>query len=135
MLSPKRVVITGMGVISPVGLDVPTAWRNLTAGNSGVRPITFFDAREFGVRFAGEPPGFDPLDYFPARMARRTDRFSQYALAALEEALAQSQIKLEKHDPYEIGVIVGAGVGGIRTYTQELNVLQEKGPRRVSPFL
>lgn len=135
MQTLKRVVVTGMGVISPVGLDVPAAWRNLVNGCSGIAPITCFDAREFDVRIAGEVHGFDPLDYLSPRDVRRTDRFSQYALAALEQTLAQAKLEIDRHDPYEVGAIVGSGVGGIWTYTQELDVLREKGPRRVNPFL
>ncbi len=130
-----RVVITGMGVISPVGLDVNTAWNNLVAGRSGIAPISLFDASGFDVRIAGEAHGFDPLTCMDARDARRADRFTQFALAALEQALDQAQFSIKQFDPYEVGVIVGSGVGGIQTYTSELNVLIEKGPRRVNPFL
>lgn len=131
----KRVVVTGMGVISPVGFDVPTVWKNLLAGKSGIAPITLFDARDYDVQIAGEARGFDPLKFMAPKDARRTDRFVQFALAALEEALAQSRLQVSDHDPYEVGALLGSGMGGIRTYTEELNVLNEKGPRRVSPFL
>ncbi len=134
-LNNCRVVITGMGVISPVGLDVNTAWNNLVAGRSGIAPISLFDASGFDVRIAGEAHGFDPLTCMDARDARRADRFTQFALATLEQALDQAQFSIKQFDPYEVGVIVGSGVGGIQTYTSELNVLKEKGPRRVNPFL
>jgi beta-ketoacyl-acyl-carrier-protein synthase II len=124
-----------MGVISPVGLSVAEAWDSLLAGRSGIQPITLFDTTEFDVRIAGEAHGFDPLNYISAKEARRTDRFTQFALGALQEALAQSHLEVSQHDPYDVGVLVGSGVGGIWTYTQELNVLNEKGPRRVNPFL
>lgn len=129
-----RVVVTGIGVISPVGLDFPTAWNNLISGRSGIQPITSFDTSNFEVRIAGEAHGFDPLGFMSAKEARRTDRFVQFAAAALEEALAQSRLTVGSN-AYNVGVIIGSGVGGINTYTAELNVLNEKGPRRVSPFL
>lgn len=131
----RRVVVTGMGVISPLGLDVPTLWQNLIAGRSGIAPITLFDATGFDVRIAGEAHGFDPQNYMPLKEARRTDRFTQFAVAALQEALAQSRLAIEKTWAHEVGVIVGSGVGGIRTYTDELREIDAKGPRRVSPFL
>lgn len=131
----KRVVITGMGVISPVGLDVQTAWKNLLEGRSGIAPITAFDTTGYDVCIAGEVHGFDPLNYLPAKEIRRMDRFTQYALAALDEALQSSRIEVNEHNAEDTGAIIGSGVGGIWTYTQELQVLQEKGPRRVNPFL
>lgn len=131
----KRVVITGMGVISSVGLNVPTMWQALLAGKSGIGPITVFDTTGYEVKIAGEVGSFDPVNYMPAKEARRADRFTQYALAALEQALAQSRLHINEHNAYDIGVIVGSGVGGIWTYTQELNVLRDKGPHRVNPFL
>jgi beta-ketoacyl-acyl-carrier-protein synthase II len=134
-MSDKRVVITGMGVVSPVGLDVPAAWANLIAGRSGIGPITCFDASGFGVRIAGEVHGFDPAVFMDPKEARRTDRFTQFALAALEQALAQSGLVVEDDFAHEVGVIIGSGVGGIDTYTRELNVLNQKGPHRVNPFL
>ena len=131
----KRVVITGMGLVSPVGLDVESSWRNLLAGQSGVRQITLFDTAGYEVRIAGEAHGFDPLTYMSAKEARRTDRFVQFAIAALEQTLAQAKLNIAEHDPYAIGAILGSGMGGISTYTDELQVLLAKGPRRVSPFL
>lgn len=131
----KRVVVTGMGAITPVGLDISSVWSNLVAGRSGIRPITLFDASQHGVKIAGEAHGFDPLDFMPKKEARRVDRFTQFALAALLEAQDQAKLNVADHDPYQIGVIVGSGVGGIWTYTQELDTLRNKGPRRVSPFL
>jgi len=134
-MSLKRVVITGMGVINPMGLDFPTTWQNLTAGKSGIGRITLFDTTGFDVSIAGEAWGFDPVSYISAKEARRTDRFSQFAIASLQEVLAQSRLVIDAHNACEVGAIVGSGVGGIWTYTHELNVLQEKGPHRVNPFL
>jgi beta-ketoacyl-acyl-carrier-protein synthase II len=124
-----------MGVISPMGLDVPTMWQNLIDGKSGIGPITLFDTTDFGVKFAGEAHGFDAANYMPVKEARRADRFTQFAIAALDEVLAQSGLEVNGHNAHDIGVIVGSGIGGIATYTVELEKLQEKGPRRVSPFL
>jgi 3-oxoacyl-[acyl-carrier-protein] synthase II len=131
----KRVVVTGVGVIDPLGLDFTTTWRNLIAGKSGIGRITLFDASGFDVQIAGEAWGFDPLSYMPPKEARRTDRFGQFSIAALQEVLAQSRLEIDAHNACEVGAIVGSGVGGIWTYTSELNVLQAHGPRRVNPFL
>ena len=134
-MEPRRVVITGMGVISPVGLDVPTMWESLIAGRSGIGPISLFDASQYQARIAGEAHGFDPANYMPAKDARRSDRFTQFAIASLQEAQAQSGLVVDAHNGHDVGVIVGSGVGGVETYTQELDGLREKGPRRVSPLL
>ncbi len=130
-----RIVVTGLGVVSPVGLNVATMWRNLVAGRSGIRPITQFDPSDLKVRFAGEAHGFDPLDYMPAKEARRIDRFAQFAIAALEQVLAQSRLVIDEHNADQVGAIVGAGVGGISTYTHNLDTVREKGLRQVNPFL
>ena len=134
-MTGKRVVVTGMGAISPVGLDVPSMWQNLVRGCSGIGPITLFDASDFDVRIAGEAHGFDPINYMPAKEARRVDRFVQFALAALQEATQQSGLVVDPSYAYDIGVNVGSGAGGLWTYTHEFEVLKEKGPRKVSPFL
>jgi beta-ketoacyl-acyl-carrier-protein synthase II len=134
-MEQRRVVITGMGVISPVGLDVPTIWENLIAGKSGIRTISLFDPEGLDVRIAGEAWGFDPLDYMQAKEARRADRFSQFAIASLGEVMEQSELKVDASNADDIGVLIGSGMGGIRTYTRELEVMQQKGPRRVNPFL
>jgi 3-oxoacyl-[acyl-carrier-protein] synthase II len=134
-MGETRVVITGLGVVSPVGLDVDTMWQNLIAGQSGIRPITQFDPADLEVRFAGEAHGFDPLDHMSAKEARRVDRFTQFAIAALEQVLAQSGLVVDEHNADQVGAIVGAGIGGISTYTRDLDALREKGPRQVNPFL
>jgi 3-oxoacyl-[acyl-carrier-protein] synthase II len=131
----KRVVVTGMGVITPLGLDVPSLWDNLTAGRSGIRPITLFDTSGLNVRIAGEVQGFDAERYMSAKDARRSDRFTQFAIAALPQALDQSRLEVTDHTADQVGVMIGTGMGGIQTYTRELDVLREKGPGRVSPFL
>jgi beta-ketoacyl-acyl-carrier-protein synthase II len=129
-----RVVVTGMGVISPVGLNVATMWLNLIAGQSGIGPITLYDTNGFNVHIAGEAHGFDPLQYMSAREAHRMDRFTQFAIAALEEALAQSRLKVEAHNAYEIGAIIGSAAGGAWTYLQGFEDLRLKGPHWLNPF-
>jgi beta-ketoacyl-acyl-carrier-protein synthase II len=131
----KRVVVTGIGVISPVGLDVPTMWQNLTCGHSGIGPITLFDTRDYEVRIAGEVRGFDSLNYMSPKEARRVDRFTHFAIAALQEALDQSRFMIEASFAFDVGVNIGSAAGGVLTYTGEFEVLREKGPRKVSPFL
>ncbi len=135
MIENKRVVITGMGVVSPVGLNVAEMWKSLLQGCSGIGPISSFDTSEFDVRIGGEVRSFDPQNYMPAKDARRMDRFTQYAVAALTQSLSQSGLKVDDGNAHEIGAVVGSGVGGIWTYTQELDALRANGPRRVSPFL
>jgi beta-ketoacyl-acyl-carrier-protein synthase II len=134
-MEQRRVVITGLGVISPVGLTIPSLWNHLVAGHSGIGPITLFDADGFDVRIAGEAWGFDPLDYMTVKEIRRADRFSQFAIAALQQVMEQSGFVVDNRNADDVGVIVGSGVGGIWTYTKELAVLEKKGPRRVNPFL
>lgn len=129
-----RVVVTGMGAVSPLGLNAETTWQNLVAGRSGIGPITLYDTNGLDVHIAGEAHGFDPVQYMPAREARRMDRHTQFAMAALEEALVQSQLKVGAYDVYEIGAIIGSGAGGVWTYMQGFEDLRLKGPRRLNPF-
>lgn len=131
----RRVVITGMGMLCPVGNSVPAAWSNITAGKSGVGPITHFDASEFETRFAGEVKDFDPVAVLGRKDARRMDRITQFAVAATREAMAQSGLQVTDANRDRAGVIVGSGIGGIGTVMAEADVLREKGPRRISPFL
>lgn len=131
----RRVVVTGMGAVSPLGLSVASTWAGLAAGRSGIAPITLFDTGGLEVRIAGEVKGFDPTAFMEAKEARRTDRFTQFALAALHEALAQSRLVIDAGDAPGVAVIVGAGIGGIRTYTHDLDGYRERGARSVSPFL
>jgi beta-ketoacyl-acyl-carrier-protein synthase II len=133
-MGEKRVVITGMGVISPVGLDTATMWENVRIGHSGIGPITHFDTTNFDVRIAGEAHGFDPTRFMTTRDARRMDRYTQFAIAALEEALPQSGLCIDSHNAFDVGVIIGSGAGGVSTYGQGFDDLREKGPRRMNPF-
>jgi len=132
-LSRRRVVITGMGCINPLGNDVPSTWSAILAGRSGVGPITLFDVTGFDTRFAAEVKGFDPEAQIGRKLARRTDRFCQFALVAASEAIKQSGI--EGQDPDRIGVLIGSGIGGVGSILTETTHFLESGPKRVSPFL
>ena len=134
MLTP-RVVITGMGLISPVGLEVDTAWANVTAGRSGIGTITLFDTRDFRVKIAGEAWGFDPLNFMPAREARRADRNVQFALAAADQAMRQARLTITPDNAGGIGVIIGSGAAGIRTYVAQQKIMDTRGPRHMNPLL
>lgn len=131
----KRVVITGMGCISPVGNDVETAWKNLVQGVSGVGKITHYDPSEFECQIAAEVKGFDGVAIFGSREARRMDRVTQFALAAADQAIEQARLELERENRDRIGAVIGTGIGGISTLWEQFKVFQERGPRRVSPFL
>ena len=131
----KRVVITGLGCISPLGNTVDEAWQALLAGKSGAGPITHFDASQHKTRFACEVKNFDPAALFGSREARRMDRFTQFALAAAQQALAHSGLDVNDSNRDRVGVVVGSGIGGIGTLSEQVGVMTEKGPDRVSPFL
>ncbi len=131
----RRVFVTGLGIVSPLGLDAKSTWEAATAGRSGVDYITAFDAEEFETQFAAEVKGFDPTQYMSRKEARRMDRFSQLAVVATEEALAQAQLDVADSDPYRTAVILGSGIGGIISLSQQYDLLKEKGPKRVSPIL
>lgn len=130
----RRVVVTGMGCVSPMGLDVPSLWEGVVAGKSGIAPITLFDTEGFETRIAGEVKGFDPTKYMDRKEARRTDRFVQLAIAAAQEALKTSELKITDANRDEIGVFIASGVGGLETSTTQTGTLLTKGPGRVSPF-
>ena len=129
------VVVTGMGMVTPLGLDTQSTWKGLVAGASGIDRITAFDPEGFETRIAGEARDFDPVALLGRKDARRTDRFAQLALAATEEAVAQAGLAVSEEMADRVGVIVGSGVGGILTLSEQYGVLSEKGPTRVSPFL
>jgi len=132
-----RVVVTGMGIISPVGLNVKTAWANVVAGRSGIGHITLFPTDDLRVKIAGEAWGFNPTDFMSAKEARRADRNVQFAIAATKEALAQARLSLPitNIDTDEVGVIIGTGAAAIWTYTAQQAVMDAYGPQRLSPLL
>jgi len=130
-----RVVVTGIGIVSPLGLDTESTWQAILRGESGVDYITAFDPAPFETKFAAEVKGFDPLNHMDRKDARRTDRFTQFAIAAARESLKNAHLDLSKADPHQVGIIVGSGIGGIITLSEQFKVLFERGPDRVSPFL
>jgi 3-oxoacyl-[acyl-carrier-protein] synthase II len=131
----RRVVVTGLGCISPVGNNVEDAWASLLAGKSGAGKITHFDASRHKTQFAAEVKGFDGAALFGTRDARKMDRFTQFAIAATQEALNQSGLKIEEANRDRVGVVIGTGIGGIGTLLEQAEVMRERGPDRVSPFL
>ena len=131
----RRVVVTGMGCISPVGNTVNETWKSLLEGKSGAGWITQFDASKHKTRFAAEVKGFDGAALFGARDARKMDRFTQFASAATIEALEQSGLKIDESNRDRVGVLIGTGIGGISTLLEQAEVMRERGPDRVSPFL
>lgn len=128
-----RIVITGMGAVSPLGLDVPSLWQALLSGKSGIDRITLFDTESFETKIAAEVKGFDAMDYMERKQARHMDRYTQFAVVASRQAVEQA--KLEFDDPEDIGVLIGSGIGGLTTLSEQLAVLAERGPSRISPFL
>lgn len=131
----RRVVVTGLGCISPLGNDIQTLWTSISRGISGVGPITRFDASEHKSRIAAEVKAFDAAALFGSREARKMDRYTQFALAAAQQALDQAQLSINDSIRDRIGVVIGTGIGGIHTLTEQYQVFQERGCSRVSPFL
>ena len=134
MMDNCRVVVTGLGAVSSVGIGVPAFWQSILAGKSGIGPLTRFDATQFSCRVAGEVKDFDIGKYMPPKEARRLDTFCHYAVAAADEALAQAGIGAQNVDPARVAVMVGAGIGGIATLETQARVLRERGPSRSSPL-
>ena len=133
-MNNKRVVITGMGVVSPVGIGLDEFWSALTAGISGIDTITKFDPSEYNSKIAGEVKNFNPTDYIEKKEARRMDKFAQFAVAATDMAIKDAGLDLEKEKRERIGVIIGSGIGGMETLWEQAQVLLNRGPGRVSPF-
>ncbi len=131
----KRVVVTGMGCVSPVGNNIKETWDALLAGKSGAAPITAFDASAHKTKFAAEVKGFEPVALFGSREARKMDRFTQFATAATLEALESANFKIDESNRDRVGILIGTGIGGIITLLEQYDVLRERGPERVSPFL
>lgn len=134
-MTHRRVVVTGLGCVSPVGNDIDTMWKNIIAGHSGIGIITQYDPSEFKSKIAGEVKGFDPKELFGNREARRMDRFTQFALAASGQALTNSGLEVTEENRDRIGVIIGTGIGGMGTLFEQVQVFFNRGPDRVSPFL
>ena len=134
-MSERRVVITGIGVVTPLGCELEVFWQNLLAGKSGIAPVTRFDTTDFDCKIGGEVKDFKPEDFMPIKETRRTDRFTQYAVGAAKKAVADSDLDFGKDDPNRIGVLIGSGIGGMETIEDQAGILLKKGPRRVSPFM
>jgi 3-oxoacyl-[acyl-carrier-protein] synthase II len=135
MIQLRRVVITGMGVETPVGDTLTGFWDNITHGRSGIAPITLFDASQYDCRFAGEIQGFEPLKWFKSsKESRKCDRFTQFAVAASKKAMQDAGLTAVE-DPERFGVMLGSGIGGLRTLEDQHSILMTKGPGRVSPFM
>lgn len=130
----NRVVITGMGAVTPLGNSVDTFWEGLKAGKNGIQPITKFDASETGISVAGELKDFDPKNYMDRKVAKRMDEFSQYGVAAAVQAVEMSGIDVEQTDMDRFGVIVGSGIGGLNAMEQQIIKMHTKGPQRVAPL-
>jgi len=130
-----RVVVTGIGTLCPLGLDTSTTWEGITAGKSGIDRITLFDPEPLTTKFAGEVKGFEPTDYINRKDARRMDRFAQLAVAASRQATEHAGLKIDSSNQENIGIIIGSGIGGLTTLSEQVRVMLERGPDRVSPFL
>ena len=131
----RRVVVTGMGAITPIGNDVETFWEGLKEKKLGIGPISYFDTTDYKVKLAAEVKGFDPKQYMDPKAARRMETFSQFAVAATKEALENAGLDMEKEDPYRVGVAVGSGIGSLQAMERDHKKLLEKGPSRVNPLL
>lgn len=135
-LTDRRVVVTGLGVVTPLGHDLDTFWNKLISGQCGIDRITAFDATAFDTKIAGEVRNFDPAPAFPSpKDVRRTDRYSQFGVYAAWSALKDSGAELDKLNRDEIGVIIGSGIGGLETTSAQIKILHERGPGRLSPFM
>ena len=131
----RRVVVTGLGAVTPVGNDVPTMWETLLAGRSGLGRITAFDPSALDSQIAGELKGFDPAAYLSAKEIKRSERFVQFAIAASKQAVADAGIQLDQEDPFRCGVLIGSGIGSMNLIEQQAHVLRERGPKKLSPFM
>ena len=130
----QRVVVTGVGVVTPVGNDTPSTWAAILAGRSGAGPLTRYDHTEFRTHFAAEIKDFDPVLYVGKQDARRMDRFLHLAVAAAKEALADASFDMAQHDPRRVGIHIGSGIGGVNVLLEQYEIMRTRGPRRVSPF-
>ena len=130
----RRVVVTGLGVISSLGLDYETFWSSLINGESGISLVTSFDTTEFPSKIGAEVRDFDPVQYMEKKEIRRMDRFAQFAVAASEQALEDSGLKITEENAHRTGVLIGSGIGGMKTFEDQTRILIEKGPKRISPF-
>lgn len=130
----KRVVITGIGIISPVGIGKDLVWDNIIQGRSGIGPVTRFDVSDMPTKIAGEINDFDPIQFIDKKEMRRMDRFSQFAVAGAKLAVEDAKLNFEQEDRERIGVVLGCGIGGVTTFEEQKEMMMHRGPGRVSPF-
>ena len=135
MGNKTRVVVTGLGAITPIGNDVASFWQGLKDKKVGIAPITYFDTTDYKAKLAGEVKDFEPKKYMDPKAARRMEPFSQYAVAAAGEAIAQAGLDMEKEDPFRVGTSIGSGIGSLQAMEREHKKMLEKGPNRVNPLL
>ena len=131
----RRVVVTGMGAITPIGNDVETFWNGLKEKKLGFGPITYFDTTDYKAKLAAEVKDFEPKDYMDPKAARRMERFAQFAVAAARQALEDSSLDMTKEDPFRVGVCVSSGIGSLQAMEREHKKMLEKGPNRVNPLM
>jgi 3-oxoacyl-[acyl-carrier-protein] synthase II len=131
---PNRVVVTGYGAVTPLGLNIEDTWHGLITGKSGIDYISLFDTASFNIKIAAEVKSFNPVDYMDPTTARYTDRFTQFAIAASLQAIEYARLKINDSNKYDAGVLIGSGIGGVNTLTQQITVLGTRGPARVSPY-
>jgi 3-oxoacyl-[acyl-carrier-protein] synthase II len=131
----KRVVVTGLGAITPIGNTLTEYWDGLMAGRNGIGPITLFDASRHDCRFAGEVKGYDPLLYLDRKEAKRMDRFAQFAVSGSKQAIADANLTINDLNAEQIGVLIGTGIGGLKVLEDQQEVYLTKGPDRCSPFM
>jgi 3-oxoacyl-[acyl-carrier-protein] synthase II len=134
-MSSKRIVVTGLGAITPIGIGAETYWNALLAGTPGMGRITLFDPEAFDVKIAAEVKGFEAGDYMDRKDARKMDRFAQFGVAAAKMAIEDSGLVIDDSNAERVGVIVGSGIGGLQSLEDQMRILIEKGPNRVSPML
>jgi len=134
-LERKRVVVTGLGAITPIGNTLSEYWDGLLAGRNGIGPITFFDASRHDCRFAGEVKGFNPHDFMERKEAKRMDRFAQFAVAASKQAIADAKLQINDQNAEQVGVIIGTGIGGLKILEEQEEIYLNRGPSRCSPFM
>ncbi|HVQ29430.1 MAG TPA: beta-ketoacyl synthase N-terminal-like domain-containing protein, partial [Vicinamibacteria bacterium] len=134
MTAARRVVVTGVGLVSPLGIGTEATWQALLEGRSGMGPITLFDASHHSTHFAAEVKGFDPLQWVEKKDVKKMDRFIQFAVAAADLAVKDSALPLEGAASERVGVYIGSGIGGFATIEREHEALMKGGPRRISPF-
>lgn len=133
-MTKRRVVVTGLGIVSPVGSTLEKAWRNICEGQTGIRPVTEFDLSDLSVRFAGTVPDFNADDYIPPKEQKKMDRFIHYGIGAAMDAVQDSGIEIAEENAERVGVAIGSGIGGIGTIEKNHNAMLKGGPRRISPF-